>query len=137
MTIIAGQKADEAQQSRLDDSLRALCDEMILIVRAALYNLRADDLAIELQEKFNRRKKDDSFCVLRTFVVFNAEQTSGLNRYRVGFAQPKRDTTEPYKRADAVFAARGNDKTDLISVDDPRLIDKLAAQCLHLLEYDA
>ena len=49
-------------------------------------------------------EKDDSFFVLRTFVVFNAEQTSGLNQYRVGFAQPKEDTGERYEHADAVIA---------------------------------
>lgn len=30
----------------------------------------------------------------------------------------------------AVFAARGNDRTDRIPLDDPRLIDKLTAQSL-------
>jgi antirestriction protein ArdC len=54
-------------------------------------------------------EKDDSFCVLRTFVVFNAEQTSGLNQFRVGFAQPKQDTGERYEQADAVIEATGAD----------------------------
>jgi antirestriction protein ArdC len=54
-------------------------------------------------------EKDDSFCVLRTFTVFNAEQTSGLNQYRVGFAQPKEDTGELYEHADTVIEATGAD----------------------------
>jgi antirestriction protein ArdC len=54
-------------------------------------------------------EKDDSFCVLRTFVVFNAEQTSGLQQYQVGFAQPKEDTGERYEHADAVIEATGAD----------------------------
>jgi hypothetical protein len=36
---------------------------------------------------------------------------------------------------EAVFVVRGNDMTDRIPMDDPRLLDKLAAQSLHLLEY--
>ncbi len=55
----------------------------------------------------NGDETDDSFLVLRTFVVFNAEQTSGLQQYRVGFAQPKDDTGERYERADAVIEATG------------------------------
>ncbi len=54
-------------------------------------------------------EKDDSFLVMRTFTVFNAEQTSGLNQYRVGFAQPKEDTGERYEQADAVIEATGAD----------------------------
>jgi antirestriction protein ArdC len=41
--------------------------------------------------------------VLRTFTVFNIEQTNGLQQYRVGFAQPKEDTTERYEHADALI----------------------------------
>jgi antirestriction protein ArdC len=52
---------------------------------------------------------DDSFLVMRTFTVFNAEQTSGLDQYRVGFAQPKQDTTDRYEHADAVIEATGAD----------------------------
>ncbi len=36
---------------------------------------------------------------------------------------------------DAVFCAKGQEQTDRIPLDDPRLIDKLTAQCLHLLEW--
>jgi antirestriction protein ArdC len=57
----------------------------------------------------NGEEKDDSSCVLRTFTVFNIEQTSGLNQYRVGFAQPKEDTGERYEHADAVIEATGAD----------------------------
>jgi antirestriction protein ArdC len=54
-------------------------------------------------------EKDDSFLVLRTFTVFNAEQTSGLQQYRIGFAQPKEDTGERYEQADSVIEATGAD----------------------------
>jgi antirestriction protein ArdC len=54
-------------------------------------------------------EKDDSFLVMRTFTVFNAEQTSGLQQYRVGFAQPKEDTGERYEHADAVIESTGAD----------------------------
>jgi len=51
----------------------------------------------------NGEETDDSFLVLRTFVVFNAEQTSGLAQYQVGFAPPKHDTGERYEQADEVI----------------------------------
>jgi antirestriction protein ArdC len=54
-------------------------------------------------------ERDDSFCVLRTFVVFNAEQTSGLQQYQVGFNQPKEDTGERHEQADAVIEATSAD----------------------------
>jgi antirestriction protein ArdC len=57
----------------------------------------------------NGDQADDSFLVLRTFTVFNAEQTSGLQQYRVGFAQPIEDSTERYEQADAVIEATGAD----------------------------
>jgi antirestriction protein ArdC len=52
---------------------------------------------------------DDEFLVMREFYVFNAEQTSGLQQYRVGFAQPKQDTSERYEHADAVIESTGAD----------------------------
>lgn len=57
----------------------------------------------------NGEETDDSFLVLRTFTVFNAEQTSGLNQFRVGFAQPKEDTGERHEHADAVIEATNAD----------------------------
>ena len=44
---------------------------------------------------------------MRTFVVFNAEQTSGLQQFRVGFAQPKQDTGERHEHADSVIESTG------------------------------
>jgi antirestriction protein ArdC len=46
---------------------------------------------------------DDDFLVMREFYVFNAEQTNGLNQFRVGFAAPKEDTGERHEHADAVI----------------------------------
>ena len=50
---------------------------------------------------------DDDFLVMREFYVFNAEQTSGLNHYQVGFAQPKEDAGERREHADVVIEATG------------------------------
>ncbi len=55
------------------------------------------------------KEKDNSFYVLKTFVVFNADQTTGLDRFRVGFAQPAVDETERYEHADAVIESVGAD----------------------------
>ncbi|QDT48886.1 DNA primase TraC [Symmachiella dynata] len=52
---------------------------------------------------------DDSFLVMREFCVFNAEQTTGLDQFQVGFAQPEEDTTERYEHADAVIEATNAD----------------------------
>ena len=52
---------------------------------------------------------DDDFLVMREFFVFNAEQTSGLNHYQVGFAQPKEDAGERREHADIVIEATGAD----------------------------
>ena len=53
----------------------------------------------------NGKEKDDSFCILKTFVVFNVQQVTGLDEYRVGFDQPHQDTAERYEQADAVIAS--------------------------------
>jgi antirestriction protein ArdC len=52
---------------------------------------------------------DDDFLVMREFHVFNAQQTSGLDMYQVGFAPPKNDTGLRYERADSVIDATGAD----------------------------
>jgi antirestriction protein ArdC len=53
----------------------------------------------------NGDETDDSFLVLRTFTVFNAEQVNGLPQYQIGFAPPKQDTGGRYEQADAVIEA--------------------------------
>ncbi len=60
MTMIAGLEGEDRERERLDETLRKACDEMILSVRTALYNLRADDIAIDLEEMFNKRKKKEN-----------------------------------------------------------------------------
>ena len=52
---------------------------------------------------------EETIPILRQFTVFNAEQTSGLEEYRVGFAQPQQDATERYEQAEAAVAATGAD----------------------------
>jgi antirestriction protein ArdC len=50
---------------------------------------------------------DDNFLVMREFSVFNAEQTSGLDRFRVGFAQKEPASDLRYEIADAVIDGTG------------------------------
>jgi antirestriction protein ArdC len=47
----------------------------------------------------------DNFYVMRTFVLFNIEQTTGLDKFRVGFTKPLNDAAERYENAEAVIAA--------------------------------
>ena len=49
----------------------------------------------------------DCFFVMKTFTVFNAVQTTGLERFRVGFSKPQNNTTERYETADILIAATG------------------------------
>lgn len=51
----------------------------------------------------------DNFFVMRAFTVFNAEQTTGLDQFRVGFAKPQNSPVERYENADAVIDATGAD----------------------------
>jgi antirestriction protein ArdC len=56
----------------------------------------------------NGDESDDSFCVLRTFVVFNAEQTNGLEKFRVGHATLDTHEIEGrFGEAERVIAATG------------------------------
>ena len=71
---------------------------------------------IVLFKKIERKRTDevgdgvkDSFFVMREFCVFNAEQTSGLEKFRVGFTKPQNDAAERYDNADAVIDAVGAD----------------------------
>jgi len=50
---------------------------------------------------------DDNFLVMREFSVFNAEQTTGLPKFEVGYAKPENDSEERYEHADAVIDATG------------------------------
>ena len=47
---------------------------------------------------------DEKFLVMREFVVFNAEQTTGLEKFRVGFSKPNGNPTAHYEEADRVIA---------------------------------
>tara|TARA_R110002096_G_scaffold96673_6_gene215704 strand:- start:634 stop:1539 length:906 start_codon:yes stop_codon:yes gene_type:complete len=63
------------------------------------------------RQRHNEQGKEvnDSFLVMREFCVFNAEQTTGLDQFQVGFAQPNEDTSESYDNADAVIEATNAD----------------------------
>jgi antirestriction protein ArdC len=52
---------------------------------------------------------EDKFFVMRTFNVFNVEQTTGLDQFRVGFAQPTNTLFERFEQMDRLVAAAGID----------------------------
>ncbi|MEZ6142578.1 MAG: zincin-like metallopeptidase domain-containing protein [Zavarzinella sp.] len=63
------------------------------------------------RERMNEKGEEveDKFLVMRTFSVFNVEQTTGLDQFRVGFVEPKENTFESYEQADRLFDAIGAD----------------------------
>ena len=69
---------------------------------------------VVLFKKIERKRTDeagddvkDGFFVMREFCVFNVEQTTGLDKFRVGFSKPQYDDAERYENADAVIDATG------------------------------
>lgn len=71
---------------------------------------------IVLFKKIERERVDeagdevkDNFFVLRSFHVWNSEQTTGLEQFRVGFARPQNNSVERYEAADDVIEATGAD----------------------------
>lgn len=67
---------------------------------------------IVLFKKIERERLDeagaevrDEFCVMRSFHVWNAEQTTGLDQFRIGFAKPQNDSVKRYENADSVIDA--------------------------------
>jgi len=70
---------------------------------------------VVLFKRIERTKLDDDgdevkdkFAVLRSFVVFNADQCTGLDKFRVGFGKPEIDEHR-YEIAEAAIAAIGAD----------------------------
>jgi len=63
------------------------------------------------RERTNEKGEDvkDKFLVMRTFNVFNVEQTTGLDQFRVGFAQPTDTIFERFEAMDRLVAAVGVD----------------------------
>jgi antirestriction protein ArdC len=63
------------------------------------------------RKRTNEQGKDveDSFLVMREFSVFNCEQTTGLEKFRVGYAKPDTDSHERHEKADAAIDATGAD----------------------------
>ena len=69
---------------------------------------------IVLFKRIDRRRTDedgndidDKFFVMREFAVFNAEQTTGLNQFRVGHSKPNGNAEIRYQHADEVIEATG------------------------------
>lgn len=52
---------------------------------------------------------EDNFFVMRSFTVFNAEQTTGLDQFRVGFSKLQNNSLERYEAADDVIQSTGAD----------------------------
>jgi len=52
---------------------------------------------------------DDKFFVMREFAVFNADQTSGMERFQVGYSQSEASNENHYSEADNVIEATGAD----------------------------
>lgn len=71
---------------------------------------------IVLFKKIERERTDetgddvkDCFFVMKTFTVFNADQTTGLERFRVDFSKSQNNKTERYENADNLIDATGAD----------------------------
>lgn len=71
---------------------------------------------VVLFKKIERERVDeageevkDNFFVMRAFCVWNAEQTTALEQFRVGFTKPQNNSVERYENADAVIDATGAD----------------------------
>lgn len=52
----------------------------------------------------NGKEIDEKFLIMREFVVFNAEQTTGLEQFQVGFSKPKGNPIERYEEADELIS---------------------------------
>lgn len=52
---------------------------------------------------------DDKFFVMREFAVFNADQTSGMERFQIGYSQTEVSNEHRYSEADDVIEAVGAD----------------------------
>ena len=85
-------------------------------IKAAGANVRKGEkgIRIVLFKPISRTRVDasgdeheDTFCVMRSFVVFNVEQTSGLDQYRVGEANDTRNEFEQHEEAERVIRATG------------------------------
>ena len=63
------------------------------------------------RERKNEKGEDveDKFLMMRQFSVFNAEQTTGLEQFRIGFSQPSEGIFERFEVADELIAAVGVD----------------------------
>lgn len=57
----------------------------------------------------NGQETDDNFLMMREFSVFNAEQTTGLVQFRIGYAKPQDSADERYEHADTVIESTGVD----------------------------
>ena len=57
----------------------------------------------------NGKETEDSFLMMREFSVFNAEQTTGLEQFRIGYAKSEASPDERYEHADTVIEATDAD----------------------------
>jgi len=63
------------------------------------------------RERINEQGEDveDKFLMMRQFSVFNAEQTTGLDQFRIGFAQQSQNLFDRFEAADQLVASTGVD----------------------------
>lgn len=55
------------------------------------------------------KEVEDSFLVMREFCVFNVEQTTGLDQFRVGFSKSEVDETDRFSNAQELIESIGAD----------------------------
>lgn len=87
-------------------------------IKAASASVRRGEKAVQVvlfrpvsRERTNEvgEQVEDKFLVMRTFSVFNVEQTTGLDQFRIGFAQPSETIFERFEAMDRLVAAVGID----------------------------
>lgn len=63
------------------------------------------------RERINEKGEDveDKFLMMRSFSVFNVEQTTGLDQFRIGFAQQSQNLFDQFEAADQLVASIGVD----------------------------
>lgn len=87
-------------------------------IKAAGASVKKGEKAVQIvlwkpisRERTNEKGEDveDKFLVMRQFSVFNVEQTTALDQFRVGFAQPSDTIFERFEQMDRLVAAVGID----------------------------
>jgi antirestriction protein ArdC len=87
-------------------------------IKSAGAIVKKDEKAIQIvlfrpvtRDRINDKGEEveDRFFCLRQFSVFNVQQTTGLDQFRIGFAQPSDTIFERFEQMDRLVAAVGVD----------------------------